>query len=88
MILQETFSYIQIQPASSTVQAVKLIPAEKISGSEFNAVEAIDADVSKGTGCIFCEYILHEIVSDLQNATIEAEVKEVNKTLKSDSAEQ
>jgi len=74
---QETFSYIQIQPASSTVQAVKLIPAEKISGSEFNAVEAIDADVSKGTGCIFCEYILHEIVSDLQNATIEAEVKEV-----------
>ena len=42
-----------------------------------NAVELVPAKVSKTPGCILCEFVLNTIVSDLQNVTIEAAVKQV-----------
>lgn len=86
------FSYIKYQPASSNVKATELTPAKKISELSENesAVEVVKAvelvpakttsqsseNVSNNPGCILCEFVLREIVSDLQNATIEAEVKQ------------
>jgi len=58
--LLETISASKIEPASPVMNAVELVPAK----------------VSKTPGCILCEFVLNTIVSDLQNVTIEAAVKQ------------
>ena len=60
---QETIAATKIEPASPVVKPVELVPAK----------------VSKTPGCILCEFVLNTVVSDLQNVTIEAAVKQVSK---------
>jgi len=56
----ETIAATKIEPASPVVKPVELVPAK----------------VSKTPGCILCEFVLNTVVSDLQNVTIEAAVKQ------------